>query len=82
MSKITSTEITNNLYNRKYGIIEYTRKLERFENEKLKEATEQARRILAIQLMKEIEKIREYESIRQKKQFEIHQRGSNIDTYI
>jgi hypothetical protein len=81
MSKITSTEITNNLYNRKYGIIEYTRKLERFENEKLKEATEQARRILAIQLMKEIEKIREYESIRQKKQFEIHQRGSNIDTY-
>ena len=82
MSKITSTEITNNLYNRKYGIIEYDRKLERFENEKLKEATEQARRILAIQLMKEIEKIREYESIRQKKQFEIHQRGSNIDTYI
>jgi hypothetical protein len=82
MSKITSTEITNNLYNRKYGIIEYTRKLERFENEKLKEATEQARRILAIQLMKEIEKIRGYESIRQKKQFEIHQRGSNIDTYI
>ena len=82
MSKITSTEITNNLYNRKYGIIEYTRKLERFENEKLKEATEQARRILAIQLMKEIEKIREYERIRQKKQFEIHQRGSNIDTYI
>jgi hypothetical protein len=81
MSKITSTEITNNLYNRKYGIIEYTRKLERFENEKLKEATEQARRILAIQLMKEIEKIREYERIRQKKQFEIHQRGSNIDTY-
>jgi hypothetical protein len=82
MSKITSTEINNTLYNRKYGIIEYTRKLERFENEKLKEATEQARRILAIQLMKEIEKIREYESIRQKKQFEIHQRGSNIDTYI
>jgi hypothetical protein len=82
MSKITSTEITNNLYNRKYGIIEYDRKLERFENEKLKEATEQARRILAIQLMKEIEKIREYERIRQKKQFEIHQRGSNIDTYI
>jgi hypothetical protein len=81
MSKITSTEITNNLYNRKYGIIEYDRKLERFENEKLKEATEQARRILAIQLMKEIEKIREYERIRQKKQFEIHQRGSNIDTY-
>jgi hypothetical protein len=81
MSKITSTEINNTLYNRKYGIIEYTRKLERFENEKLKEATEQARRILAIQLMKEIEKIREYESIRQKKQFEIHQRGSNIDTY-
>jgi hypothetical protein len=82
MSKITSTEINNTLYNRKYGIIEYTRKLERFENEKLKEATEQARRILAIQLMKEIEKIREYERIRQKKQFEIHQRGSNIDTYI
>jgi hypothetical protein len=82
MSKITSTEITNNLYNRKYGIIEYTRKLERFENEKLKEATEQARRILAIQLMKEIEKIREYESLRQKKQFESYQRGSNIDTYI
>ena len=81
MSKITSTEISNTLYNRKYGIIEYTRKLERFENEKLKEATEQARRILAIQLMKEIEKIREYERIRQKKQFEIHQRGSNIDTY-
>jgi hypothetical protein len=82
MSKITSTEINNTLYNRKYGIIEYDRKLERFENEKLKEATEQARRILAIQLMKEIEKIREYERIRQKKQFEIHQRGSNIDTYI
>lgn len=82
MSKITSTEISNTLYNRKYGIIEYDRKLERFENEKLKEVTEQARRILAIQLMKEIEKIREYESIRQKKQFEIHQRGSNIDTYI
>jgi hypothetical protein len=82
MSKITSTEISNTLYNRKYGIIEYDRKLERFENEKLKEATEQARRILAIQLMKEIEKIREYERIRQKKQFEIHQRGSNIDTYI
>jgi hypothetical protein len=81
MSKITSTEINNTLYNRKYGIIEYDRKLERFENEKLKEATEQARRILAIQLMKEIEKIREYERIRQKKQFEIHQRGSNIDTY-
>ena len=82
MSKITSTEISNTLYNRKYGIIEYTRKLERFENEKLKEATEQARRILAIQLMKEIEKIREYESLRQKKQFESYQRGSNIDTYI
>ena len=81
MSKITSTEINNTLYNRKYGIIEYDRKLERFENEKLKEATEQARRILVIQLMKEIEKIREYERIRQKKQFEIHQRGSNIDTY-
>jgi hypothetical protein len=82
MSKITSTEISNTLYNRKYGMIEYTRKLEIFENEKLKEVTEQARRILAIQLMKEIEKIREYERIRQKKQFEIHQRGSNIDTYI
>ena len=82
MSKITSTEITNTLYNRKYGMMEYDRKLVRFENEKLKEATEQARRILAIQLMNEIEKIQEYESIRQKKQFESYQRGSNIDTYI
>ena len=81
MSKITSTEISNTLYNRKYGMIEYDRKLDRFENEKIKEATEQARRILAIRLMNEIEKIREYESIRQKKQFEIHQRGSNIDAY-
>ena len=81
MSKITSTEISNTLYNRKYGMMEYDRKLVRFENEKLKEATEQAQRIRAIQLMKEIEKIREYESIRQKKQFEIHQRGSNIDAY-
>lgn len=81
MSKITSTEISNTLYNRKYGIMEYDRKLVRFENEKLKEATEQAQRIHAIQLMKEIEKIREYESIRQKKQFENYQRGSNIDTY-
>ena len=82
MSKITSTEITNTLYNRKYGMMEYDRKLVRFENEKLNEATEQARRILAIQLMNEIEKIQEYESIRQKKQFESYQRGSNIDTYI
>ena len=82
MSKITSTEISNTLYNRKYGMMEYDRKLVRFENEKLKEATEQAQRISAIQLMKEIEKIREYESIRQKKKFESYQRGSNIDTYI
>ena len=82
MSKITSTEISNTLYNRKYGMMEYDRKLVRFENEKLKEATEQARRILAIQLMNEIEKIQEYESSRQKKQFESYQRGSNIDTYI
>ena len=82
MSKITSTEISNTLYNRKYGMMEYDRKLVRFENEKLKEATEQARRILAIQLMNEIEKIQEYERIRQKKQFESYQRGSNIDTYI
>ena len=82
MSKITSTEISNTLYNRKYGMMEYDLKLVRFENEKLKEATEQARRILAIQLMNEIEKIQEYESIRQKKQFESYQRGSNIDTYI
>ena len=82
MSKITSTEISNTLYNRKYGMMEYDRKLVRFENEKLKEATEQARRILAIQLMNEIEKIQEYESILQKKQFESYQRGSNIDTYI
>ena len=59
MSKITSTEISNTLYNRKYGMMEYDRKLVRFENEKLKEATEQARRILAIQLMNEIEKIQE-----------------------
>ena len=81
MSKITSTEISNTLYNRKYGQIEYDRKLDRFENEKLKATAEQARRILSIQLMHEVQKIREYEKIRQQKQFEVHQKGLNLDIY-
>jgi hypothetical protein len=81
MSKITSTEMSNALYNKKYGQIEYDRKLDRFENEKLKETSDQIRRILSIQLMHEIQKIREYERIRQRKQLEVHQKGSNVDTY-
>ena len=82
MSKITSTELINNAYNRKYAIIEHDRKLDRLENEKLKDTAEAARRILAIQLMHEIQKIREYERIRQRKQFEVHQKGSTIDAYV
>jgi len=82
MSKITSTELINNLYDKKYGVIERDRKLDRFENEKLKAKTEEARHILAIQLMHEIQKIREYEIIRQKKRFEVHQKGLNIDAYV
>lgn len=82
MSKITSTELINAAYNRKYAIVERDRKLDRLEDEKLKATVEIARRILAIQLMHEVEKIREYERIRQRKQFEIHQKGSTIDAYV
>jgi len=81
MSKVSSTEIINQHYDRNYAQTIYQRTLDKVDSEKQKAIQEEARLNLHYKMQIEIEKLREYDQLRQKKLYDIHIKGSNIDAY-
>jgi len=81
MSKVSSTEIINQHYDRNYAQAKYQRTLDTVDSEKQKAIQEQARLTLHYKMQIEIEKLKEYEQLRQKKLYDIQLKGSNIDAY-
>lgn len=81
MSKVSSTEIINQHYDRNYAQTIYQRTLDKVDSEKQKAIQEEARLNLHYKMQIEIEKLRKYDQLRQKKLYDIHIKGSNIDAY-
>jgi len=81
MSKVSSTEIINQHYDRNYAQTIYQRTLDKVDSEKQKAIQEEARLNLHYKMQIEIEKLRKYDQLRQKKLYDIHLKGSNIDAY-
>jgi hypothetical protein len=81
MSKVSSTELINQHYVRNYEQTKYQRTFDKVESEKQKAIQEEARLLLHRLMQIEIEKLQEYEKLHQKKLYEVHQKGSNIDAY-
>jgi|LakMenEpi03Aug12_release.lakeMendotaPanAssembly.Ray.scaffolds.fasta_scaffold602975_2 hypothetical protein len=82
MSKVSSTEIINQHYVRNYEQTRYHRNLDKLESENQKKIQEESRVLINRRLQIEVEKIRQYEKLHEKKLYEVLQKGCNIDAYI
>jgi len=82
MSKVSSTAIVNQHYVRNYTEVKYHRNLTKLELEKQKLIQEETKLMLHHRMQIEIEKIKEYEKLHQRKLYSVSQRGCNIDAYI
>jgi len=82
MSKISSAELISQHYIRNYTQTKYHQNLNKLELEKQKEIQEETRLMLHRRMQIEIEKITEYEKLHQRKLYEVHQKGCNIDAYV
>jgi hypothetical protein len=82
MSKISSAELISQHYIRNYEQTRYHRNLHKFESENQKKIQEESRVLMNRRLQIEVEKIRQYEKLHEKKIYEVLQKGCNIDAYI